>query len=754
MDIKDELEEMLSALQNYSSESRKIYTDESSKPTQKPTISTPFNNPAPKPAVNPVDKMSVDDILNAVTKDSKQLQEKTVTDNNVNNSIPDDLLKIIENTGKIYTSDTTEISTDNTSAQLNDIPSHFTEDTTYNASSASDTSSYDDYSDDYSDDTPYGDSKYNINAYDESDDYVYDKSQYNSDSYEQTDNYDEDDYGSDFSSDSQQPDKKETKAENLNSDINPIPQKTHKKIVISTPLPDYDAIRQHDLEEAEQNKLKSNVNLQKETDDDECDFTITPDDATSSEPFNDNSDESLQNENSSEGSDTQDEINTKETTIDSDNSNSVEQKTGFLGKLKNSLFSKTKSDSQMPEASEKSPSPDADLSLTIDSTQETQLQDTSDSSENDTEAATSESDFTASNSDDFPHITTDNSEKATISTPQETPSASVNDFLTDTIPTAADIIKSVISQQPQTDNDIQENTKDSDITKLSSQSENKASDANDISESQEKNINIDVKTDDKKQSHVVSALKEILNESPESIAYEKDLPVEEEINVSVKKKGGFKKGVYAFFGVIFFVFAIVGFTFSVGQGIKYVRSFTIGNDKKSELTDTVYPAVIMDIEAFKSPSELSSEQIINASIWSLIMSDDINKYSKTFDIISVPAVDIEKYAANLFGDSLPPLKHQTVGSGDVKFYYNEQTKSYNIPTNPTMFSYKPKVSAVSKNGNIFTVEVQYIKEMPHWMEKSSDKFNSVSKVVKFKLEKNNDKYIIDSMEIVKINEVA
>ena len=41
MDIKDELEEMLSALQNYSSESRKIYTDESSKPTQKPTISTP-----------------------------------------------------------------------------------------------------------------------------------------------------------------------------------------------------------------------------------------------------------------------------------------------------------------------------------------------------------------------------------------------------------------------------------------------------------------------------------------------------------------------------------------------------------------------------------------------------------------------------------------------------------------------------------------------------------------------------------------
>ena len=198
---------------------------------------------------------------------------------------------------------------------------------------------------------------------------------------------------------------------------------------------------------------------------------------------------------------------------------------------------------------------------------------------------------------------------------------------------------------------------------------------------------------------------------------------------------------------------VVGFTFSVGEGIKFARRFTSGEDKKSEYINTIYPAVIMDIEAFNSPSELSSDQIITASTWAFIMSGDIEKYEHTLDMVSVPAVDIEKYATELFGTNLPSIEHHTVGSGDVKFYYNADSKSYNIPVNPVMFSYKPDISAISKNGDIHTVEVKYIQETPSWMSNTTKYSKVYAKIVKFKLRKTETNYTINSMEVISVNSI-
>ena len=151
----------------------------------------------------------------------------------------------------------------------------------------------------------------------------------------------------------------------------------------------------------------------------------------------------------------------------------------------------------------------------------------------------------------------------------------------------------------------------------------------------------------------------------------------------------------------------------------------------------------MDIDAFSSPSELSSEQIINASVWSFVISDDIEKYEHTLDMVSVPAVDIEKYATDLFGSDIPQIEHKTVGSGDVKFYYNADSKSYNIPVNPV----------ISKNGDIHTVEVKYIQETPSWMAEKTKYTEVYAKVTKFKLRKTENGYNINSVEVISINSV-
>ena len=197
------------------------------------------------------------------------------------------------------------------------------------------------------------------------------------------------------------------------------------------------------------------------------------------------------------------------------------------------------------------------------------------------------------------------------------------------------------------------------------QSEEPENNDSEATEEKADEININVEPP-KAKNPVIAFLENVLNENPEEISDAKKSDSDyDDIDVSVSGKSKFKKHFYSFVGILLFVFAIVGFTFSVGEGIKFARRFTSGEDKKSEYINTIYPAVIMDIEAFNSPSELSSDQIITASTWAFIMSGDIEKYEHTLDMVSVPAVDIEKYATELFGTNLPSIEHHTVGSGAV-----------------------------------------------------------------------------------------
>lgn len=247
----------------------------------------------------------------------------------------------------------------------------------------------------------------------------------------------------------------------------------------------------------------------------------------------------------------------------------------------------------------------------------------------------------------------------------------------------------------------------------------------------------------------------IFDESPKEIAEEKkETPEPDEYEDSSEEivQKNPKKAVNTVVGAILLVFSIIGIISTFSYAIKHIRSFTEGENKQSEFADAVYPAVIMDIEAFQNGNELSSQQVITASVWKLIMSGEIDKYERTFDIISVPAIDIEAQAVKLFDTEFPDLEHQTVGSGELKFYYNEDTGTYNIPSKPLLFSYKPKITALSRDGDIYTAEVEYIQEKPYWLENNSRYDSEVSKVVKFRLKPTGDDYAILSMEIIQLNQ--
>lgn len=193
----------------------------------------------------------------------------------------------------------------------------------------------------------------------------------------------------------------------------------------------------------------------------------------------------------------------------------------------------------------------------------------------------------------------------------------------------------------------------------------------------------------------------------------------------------------------FLIIAIIGI-------IALIKTFVFGggvSSSKEKFAKVVYPAVIMDINSFDSPSELPNNQILSATIWSIIIDDKkLSNYNERMGIVNIPAVDVEKFAVELFGEDIPELTHTTVGSAESKFYYNSEAQSYSVQVEPDMFTYSPEVVSVSKENNSYIVQVEYVEEHPEWMDKS------VSKLVEFSLSENNSSgYTIDSMKIISEN---
>ncbi len=198
--------------------------------------------------------------------------------------------------------------------------------------------------------------------------------------------------------------------------------------------------------------------------------------------------------------------------------------------------------------------------------------------------------------------------------------------------------------------------------------------------------------------------------------------------------------------MIFAILACIGLVAVIAKIIGMFGRYTSGDTRKDALEQAIYPAVIMDIESFNDPSELPPEQILTAAIWSMIMTDGVtDNYEKTFDMVMIPSIDVESYAVKLFGENLPELTHSTIGPAESRFYYNDETKTYNVPVAPVTFTYTPEVREATKSGNDYTIVVDYIDELPTWLPKTS------SKSVEFRLTETDSGYLLRSMRILTTN---
>ena len=241
-----------------------------------------------------------------------------------------------------------------------------------------------------------------------------------------------------------------------------------------------------------------------------------------------------------------------------------------------------------------------------------------------------------------------------------------------------------------------------------------------------------------------STFAKILDEDPAELIAQRSEHVESSVSDTAAESPK-KKRLYAVLGVVLTAFAIIGIIATIAKGIGFAKSFTSGEVKKDSFTQMIYPAAIMDIEPFSDPSQLTSEQIITATIWYIIMDEDkVSKYDLTLDTVSIPDVDVEKYAVELFGANIPAFEHTTVGPVESRFYYSDG--AYNVKVKTITHTYAPEIKSIVKNGSEYTLTVDYIAELPQWMEKT------VAKQAEYNLiEKEDGTFQYNSMKILSVN---
>ena len=221
---------------------------------------------------------------------------------------------------------------------------------------------------------------------------------------------------------------------------------------------------------------------------------------------------------------------------------------------------------------------------------------------------------------------------------------------------------------------------------------------------------------------------------------------EPEIEMPVESSGhDRKKKLYFVSGVIIMILAIIGLISAISFSVDKIKAFADNTQQKNEFAKFIYPIVICDPAPFDQTVKLRSDTVITAAIWDIILYEDKTKYESDFDYIIVPEVDIEQHAAKLFGSGLT-IEHTSILNGDVQFYYEENIKSYRIPSNPKYFTYSPYIEDISRVGERYTLTVGYVSPTPAWLTLTSDDSPEPEKYVEYIVSKRGNDYTLVAIQ--------
>lgn len=170
-----------------------------------------------------------------------------------------------------------------------------------------------------------------------------------------------------------------------------------------------------------------------------------------------------------------------------------------------------------------------------------------------------------------------------------------------------------------------------------------------------------------------------------------------------------KKSRFFFgFAVFVIIMAVIGVVSSV-QFVANVTANLLDNTSlKNEFAAFIFPVVVNDIAPFEEADEIPDSSKISCAIWNILLNSDTSQFERDEGTgLSIPEYNVNASCRELFGSSVS-LEHQTVGTAEVRFTYNEDTHTYTANKNIRYLTYSPQIVSIEEDGDVYTVVVGYL----------------------------------------------
>ena len=237
---------------------------------------------------------------------------------------------------------------------------------------------------------------------------------------------------------------------------------------------------------------------------------------------------------------------------------------------------------------------------------------------------------------------------------------------------------------------------------------------------------------------LAAIFRDALDESPAELEEMKaePLPEPEKHNVQFLRRHW-----YFLAGILCFFLALVGLVTSISWIIGKAAGFFGSSTLRENLMKVLYPVAVVDLPAFESTSELSADTLLSAAMVDILMYDDLSNYPVSYDVISIPANDVLARAQLRFGTDFT-TEFTTLHAAGETFFYDSASGCYNVPAAPSIFSYAPDVTDISRSGDTYTVTVRYVSEKASWQERSGNFKDENAKTMQVTLQQEDDNYRI------------
>jgi len=198
-------------------------------------------------------------------------------------------------------------------------------------------------------------------------------------------------------------------------------------------------------------------------------------------------------------------------------------------------------------------------------------------------------------------------------------------------------------------------------------------------------------------------------------------------------------------GLLLVVLAAYGVYALVLRCIDRARLLRGDTAEQEAVTACILPLVLTDTPEFADPSELSDDQFLTVAIWAAVTQGRLAEYPQSFDMYTVPAETLVGVGNRLFGVNRNPVCHTIGFSGDLRFYYDAEAKTYLLPADPELFTYEPVIREMQPaNEGQYLVTVDYAAEQPKW--KTGDP--AIIKTVQFTVSENGEEWSVRAAKMI------